>query len=312
MSEPATAAQAGSDRRKIRALQAASGLLWTLVFAVAAVVLTALVDWTLAAALPEATFSRQVLALTCGTLLATLGLPRPRRMPRWSSVGLAWTPAGRRSGLLGLGVGVALAIVSVGAPWAAGAIEFERSAPDPGIWALGKTAALPSAMLLLVVAALGEELLTRGYGLQQLGRAVTPPGAALASGVFFGALHAGNPSADWVSVVNTCLFGLFFSFTVVRCRSLWPAFGMHLGWNLSLAVLGANISGLRMGLTALRAKPVGPPLWTGGDYGPEASLVATIAVLVAAVVVWKTPVPTDASLLIWDEVRPSEGGTDDS
>jgi hypothetical protein len=121
------------------------------------------------------------------------------------------------------------------------------------------------------------------------------------------ALHAGNPAADWVSIVNTSLFGLLFGFAVVRYRSLWPSVGMHLGWNLSLAILGANISGLRMGLTALRATPAGPVLWTGGDYGPEASLVATIAVLVAAVVVWKAPVPADDSPLIWDDIRSSKG-----
>ncbi len=295
-----------------RLLQASSGLIWTIVFALTALVASWAVDWLLASVFPLATFGRSTLALAAGSFAASIALPKPAGLPQVSGLGLALSGPGGRAGLFGLALGCGLAAFSVGVPWLTGAIVFETTAPDTGIWALGALPAIPTAVMLLVVAAFGEEVLMRGYGLQQIARAITPPGAALAAGVFFGALHAGNPSADWVSVVNTSLFGLLFGFAVVRYRSLWPSIGMHLGWNLSLAVLGANISGLRMGLTALRATPVGPVLWTGGDYGPEASLVATIAVLGAAVVVWKAPVPADDSPLIWDDVRPSEGGTEES
>ncbi|MDA0206051.1 MAG: type II CAAX endopeptidase family protein [Acidobacteria bacterium] len=300
------------DHSKTRLLQAASGLIWTVVFAIAALVLTWMVDWLLASVFPQATFARGTLALAVGGYAASVALPKPAGLSRVSGIGLALSRSGCRAGLFGLALGVCLAVFSIGVPWLAGAIVFEMTLPDTGIWALGGMQAVPTAVILVIVAAFGEEVLLRGYGLQQLARAITPPGAALAAGVFFGALHAENPSADWVAVVNTSLFGLLFGFAVVRYRSLWPSVGMHLGWNLSLAILGANISGLRMGLTALRATPVGPVLWTGGDYGPEASLVATIAVLGAAVVVWKAPVPADDSPLIWDDVRPSKGGTEES
>ncbi len=312
MTEAATTDGVEPGQSKIRLLQASSGLVWTVVFAVAALVATWMVDWLLASVFPQATFARSVLSLAAGGFAASIALPKPAGLPRVSGIGLALSKAGCWAGLFGLALGCGLALFSVGAPWMAGAIMFERTSPDTGIWALGGFPAVPTAVILLIVAAFGEELLMRGYGLQQAARAMTPPGAALAAGVFFGALHAGNPSADWVSIVNTSLFGLLFGFAVVRYRSLWPSVGMHLGWNLSLAILGANISGLRMGLTALRATPVGSVLWTGGDYGPEASLVATIAVLGAAVVVWKAPIPADDSPLIWDDVRPSKGGTEDS
>lgn len=297
---------------KTRLLQAASGLIWTVVFAIAALLATWMFDRLLASLFPQSTFARGTLALASGGCAASIALPKPAGLPRVSGVGLALSKAGFQAGLFGLALGCGLALFALGVPWMTGAIVFETSAPDTGIWALGALPEIPTAVILILVAAFGEEVLMRGYGLQQLARAITPPGAALAAGVFFGALHAENPSADWVSIINTSLFGLLFGFAVVRYRSLWPSVGMHLGWNLSLAILGANISGLRMGLTALRATPVGPVLWTGGDYGPEASLVATIAVLGAAVVVWKAPVPADDSPLIWDDVRSSKGGTEDS
>jgi membrane protease YdiL (CAAX protease family) len=308
--EALTTESADPGESRIRLLQASSGVVWTVVFALAAVVSFWMVDWLLASVYPEATFARHVLAEAVGGFAVSLALPKPAGIPRVSGIGLALSKAGCRAGLFGLALGCGLGLFSVGLPWLVGAIVFETSAPDTGIWTLGGLPTVPTAVILLVVAAFGEELLMHGYGLQQTARAIAPPGAVLASAAIFGALHAGNPSADWVAIVNTSLFGLLFGFAVVRYRSLWPSVGMHLGWNHSLAILGSNISGLRMGLTALRATPAGSVLWTGGDYGPEASLVATIAVLGAALVVWKAPVPADDSPLIWDDVRPSKGGTE--
>lgn len=312
MADAATTERLEPGANRTRLLQASSGLIWTVVFALAALVASWMADWLLASVFPQARFARGTLAMAAGGLAASVVLPKPGGLRGISGVGLALSRASCRSGLFGIALGCALALFSIGVPWLAGAIVFETAAPDASRLALGTLPLIPTAAILIAIGSFGEEALMHGYGLQQLARAMTPPGAALAAGVFFGALHAENPSADWVSAVNTCLFGLLFGFAVVRYRSLWPSVGMHLGWNLSLAILGANISGLRMGLTALRATPVGPVLWTGGDYGPEASLVATIAVLGAAVVVWKAPVPADDSPLIWDDVRPSKGGTEDS
>lgn len=292
-----------------RVLQAVSGLIWTIVFAAMAIISSELVHWLLVDVFPESRFSRQVLSQTCGVLLASWALPRPSGIPRRSGIGLGITPSTRVMALFGLAVGIGIAALSVGVPWVTGALTFEIAASDAGVWALGNLPEVPSAIVVLIFGAFGEELLIRGYGFQQLSRAVTPVGAVIATGVLFGSLHAGNPSAAWLSIVNTSLFGVLFGLAVIRYRSLWPSVGMHLGWNLTLAILGAPISGLRMGVTALQATPVGPELWTGGSYGPEASLVTTVAVFAAALVVWKMPIPADESPLIWDDVRPSQGGS---
>lgn len=302
----------GEPTDHTRILQAVSGLIWTLVFAALAIIAGGLFDWLLIDLFPESTFSRQVLSQTCGVLLASWALPRPSGIPRRSGIGLAITPNTKVMALFGLALGIELAALSVGLPWLTGALTFEIHAADAGVWALGNLPGVPSAIGVLIVGAFGEELLVRGYGFQQLSRAITPLGAVIATGILFGALHAGNPSAAWLSIVNTALFGVLFGLAVVRYRSLWPAIAMHLGWNFTLAILGAPISGLRMGVTALRATPVGSELWTGGSYGPEASLLTTVAVFTAALVVWKMPIPTDTSPLIWDDVRPSQGGSKNS
>jgi membrane protease YdiL (CAAX protease family) len=304
--------QSEQGDERTRALQAVSGLIWTVVFAGIAVFAASLLHWLLIDVFPQSTFSRQVLAIAGGALFASLALPRPFGVPRRSGFGLALGPDTGLKALVGLGLGIGLAVFCVGVPWLVGALVFEVQASDAGVWALGVLPGVPSAVVVLIVGAFGEELLLRGYGFQQLSRAITPMGAAVAGGVFFGALHASNPSAAWLSIVNTTLFGTLFGFAVIRYRSLWPSIGMHLGWNLALAILGSPISGLRMGLTALRATPVGGVLWTGGGYGPEASLVVTVAVFAAAIVVWKMPISADNFPLIWDDVRPPKGGSENS
>jgi membrane protease YdiL (CAAX protease family) len=214
---------------------------------------------------------------------------------------MALTREGCFSGLFGLVLGGVLAAAAVVGPWLAGSFRFEWGEPAAGVWAIEGLPTLPSAALMAALASFGEELLLRSYFLQQLARALTRAGAVFATALLFAAMHAGNPLAGWLSVTNIFLLGILFGGTVVRYHSLWPAAGLHIGWNFSLMLLGAVVSGTTMGFTALTAVPVGNPLWNGGEYGPEASLSATIVALAGILIVWKAPVPKDPSPLIWDE-----------
>lgn len=150
-------------------------------------------------------------------------------------------------------------------------------------------------------AAAGEELLLRGYGFQQLSRCLSPVGAACAAGLMFGFMHAKNPNVTGLAVLNTAEFGLVFGLALARHRSLWLPLGMHLGWNLMLAALGVRISGLTISIFGFASTPHGSALWSGGRYGPEASLFTTASVALALWIVWRAPVLEDTDRLIWDD-----------
>jgi uncharacterized protein len=64
---------------------------------------------------------------------------------------------------------------------------------------------------------------------------------------------------------------------------LWLPIGLHTGWNFTEGGLfGASVSGTTAhGL--YRVTLHGPPLFTGGDFGPEASLIAVSVCLAAGV-----------------------------
>jgi membrane protease YdiL (CAAX protease family) len=70
----------------------------------------------------------------------------------------------------------------------------------------------------------------------------------------------------------------------LRTGSLWFAIGLHGAWNFTLGPIASlPVSGYRF-FPLLEVESVGSPLWTGGEYGLEGSLLSA-AVSVAAVVV---------------------------
>src|SRR5690242_18745690 len=190
--------------------------------------------------------------------------------PLWD-VGLWWNSASRRN----LGIGVAagacaagLAIVPLLAAREGHLVATTSERPTVGSIAL--------YIALIAFAALGEELLCRGYAFQTVLRAVGPYATILPFGVLFAALHAGNPDVGWIALINTGLFGIAFGYAYLRSRDLWLPVGLHLGWNVTLPLFGVHLSWLRMNVTGYEMSWNAGALWSGGDYGPEASLLTSV------------------------------------
>ena len=148
---------------------------------------------------------------------------------------------------------------------------------------------LPVAMYLCV--GFYEELVSRGYQLKNAAEGLNYPafgarGAVLLawvlSSVFFGILHADNPSATFVSTLNIVLAGLMLGFGYVISGELAIPIGLHVTWNfVQGAVYGFPVSGFGpFGATFLATRQTGPELWTGGPFGPEAGLLAPIVMLI--------------------------------
>ena len=152
------------------------------------------------------------------------------------------------------------------------------TAPAPRLllWAGG-------LLLFGFIAAMNEELVFRGYPFQRL---VEAAGAIVAVGVcsaLFGVAHLGGPYHTWISTLNTALVGVPLAIAYLRTRLLWLPIGMHFAWNFVQGfVLGLPVSGLQIPSSLFQAEVRGNPLLTGGNYGPEASLLATVVVVLAA------------------------------
>jgi membrane protease YdiL (CAAX protease family) len=152
--------------------------------------------------------------------------------------------------------------------------------------------------LLLFCGAAGEEIAFRGFTLQYLVRSYGAWVAVPGIGIVFGLLHAENPGATALGVVNTIGFGVLFGFALIRSRDLWLPIGLHFGWNLALPFLGVGLSGLTIRLTAYELSWKAGELWSGGKYGPEASVLTSGVLLLLAVAVWRVPVRKGGAYLL--------------
>jgi membrane protease YdiL (CAAX protease family) len=194
---------------------------------------------------------------------------------RLADVGLGWLKRSPLEFLWGVALGALAPIIILGDAWAAGAARFEATSPVEH-----RAATIAFVSVLLLFSAAGEELLFRGYAFQLMIRTMGAYATILPMAVLFGFMHLSNPNVTRTALLNTVLWGILLGWAYLRTQALWLPLGLHFGWNLALALLEGNVSGITMGLTgfALRWKHV--TIWSGGQYGLEGSPLTAIAVVV--------------------------------
>ena len=196
---------------------------------------------------------------------------------------LRWAGTAPRGPWFGRGFGVggasaALAMVLglavAGASWTTGEGTF-----------LGwlRSAGLTAAALSLP--ALSEEIIFRGVPLVLLAGVIGRWQAVVATSLLFGLAHLGNPDATLLGLANISLAGMLLGAVFFSPGGIWAAWGAHLGWNLSLAALGAPVSGLPLAIPLLEYNPGGPAWVSGGAFGPEGGILASVATIGAIVLV---------------------------
>jgi uncharacterized protein len=207
-------------------------------------------------------------------------------------LGLWWNRASSHN--LGLGVlaGAGAACLVLAPPLVLG---FAHMAPTPA--EQPSFGALAFAAVMLAAGSVGEELLFRGYGFQIMLAEIGPFATILPVSVVFALLHGNNPHANWFGIANTAAFGVVFGYAYFRSRDLWLPIGLHFGWNITLPLFGVNLSGLRMNMTGSEMSWTAGDLWSGGAYGPEASLLTSAVVALLLVCLWKAPVRRQFSAL---------------
>jgi membrane protease YdiL (CAAX protease family) len=204
---------------------------------------------------------------------------------RLSDIGLGWTPASRRNLSLGLLGGIGGALIVVLLPLVLRLAYFERI-PDQRL----QWPSLLFVSILLLFGAVGEEMLFRGYGFQVLVRGIGPFATILPVAVLFGLAHSQNLNFGALALFNTILWGVVLGFAYLRGGDLWLPIGLHFGWNWTLPLLGANLSGFTMDVTgyAMHWK-VGDKL-SGGAYGPEGGLLTTAVAIGLFFYLLKAPI----------------------
>jgi hypothetical protein len=148
---------------------------------------------------------------------------------------------------------------------------------------------------LFVPAAIHEEVLMRGYPFQKFvawNRWI----AVIACSGMFALLHLANAGLTGLAIVNLFLAGVLLSLAWLVYKRLWFPIGVHIWWNiLSGPVLGHEVSGLQLRQTLLATFDPGPEVLTGGTFGLEGSIWATVVEGIAIVFLLRRAVRKSAS-----------------
>jgi membrane protease YdiL (CAAX protease family) len=267
----------------------AVALAWLVAFAVVGVVASVVLAALLAPLGGIWWLARNGLSEMGGFAIATLVVGRLLDRHEWSSLG--WRTPRRIPVWFGTGLlaGGAMAAAAIALSLADGAAVVRT----PG-WRAFPAVAGPLA-LGLCAAALAEELMFRGYPLRRLSEAV---GANVATGLFalvFAAAHLANPNAGAFGTANIVLAALWLSAAFFSGAGMALAWGLHAGWNITIAVLfDAPVSGLHFDVPGVDYV-LGRHAWVGGGaFGPEGGVVATLALLAGTAVLLGRRLPHPA------------------
>ena len=226
----------------------------------------------------EVGFIVQGVVLTAAPLLAGWILLRLLDRRSFRTLGLWFYDGWGRELLWGLAGGLGLMSVLVGALVALGQVHLSFASLDARSVLLG----LGWNVVVFFGAAAGEEILFRGYPFQRLVESWGAFAAVFVLSALFGWGHLSNPSATPLSTANTVLMGILLALAYLKTRALWFPIGLHFSWNFVMAaVYSLPVSGIVVQRQLLVATISGPDWLSGGNYGPEGSVLTTAVALLA-------------------------------
>lgn len=203
----------------------------------------------------------------------------------FASLGLHITPHMAGDVVFGIALGGLLMGLIYAFETAMGWLTFEAWAWEiqPGSAVIS---GLIGATILYLAVGYQEELLSRGYHLQNLWAGLNLPLALVISSGVFALLHVFNPGASWISTLGIFFAGFFLAYGYLRTAELWIPIGLHIGWNFFQGtIFGFPVSGTG-GFHLIQQSVEGPAVITGGAFGPEAGLLSWVAMLVGIGLMW--------------------------
>ena len=171
---------------------------------------------------------------------------------------------------IGLAIGVGYFILVVGTMAAFGAYRISGIGTD---WQ-----GIVNSFIGCMFTGIGEEIVFRGVVFRWLDERLGFAAALILSALLFGVMHIANPGATvWSSIAIAIEAGLLLGAAYKFSGTLWLPIGIHWAWNFTQgSIFGLQVSGGDPRPSLFVPSVDGPAWLTGGDFGPEASVIAVV------------------------------------
>lgn len=134
---------------------------------------------------------------------------------------------------------------------------------------------------------MSAELLFHGYFTVSAARKSSLTAAVVTSSLLFSLAHALEAGFGAVALVNSFLFAFFLGIFMLRTGGIWGAAAIHSVWCfLQSGLLGLADSHASVPVSVFSYSANGSVLLSGGEYGVEGSLLTTLALLGAILLVF--------------------------
>lgn len=131
-----------------------------------------------------------------------------------------------------------------------------------------------------------EELLMRGYVLNNLLLSFNKYLALGISALLFSFMHLFNPDFTWLGAINLFLAGILLGLSYIFTKNLWFPIALHFSWNFFQGpIFGFRVSGNNF-YSFLLTEYQTPNIWNGGAFGFEGSVLCTIIQLITIGIVF--------------------------
>lgn len=133
--------------------------------------------------------------------------------------------------------------------------------------------------------AIFEETLLRGIIFRIVEEKLGSYISLLISALLFAAVHSLNPGSTLISSVCIGIVGFVLGAAYIYSRSLWLPIAIHFSWNfVQSGIFGAITSGNEKQSGLLNMHISGNEMITGGAFGPEGTIQATLFWLIASII----------------------------
>ena len=147
--------------------------------------------------------------------------------------------------------------------------------------------------VMLFMAAFDEELIFRGYILNNMMESTSNRWIALAgSSLLFALLHSGNTNvwSTWVPMTELFAAGFILGISYTFTKNLWFPTFFHFGWNFFQGLFGFEISGFNVdSWKIISHENTGnvPDIVSGGAFGIEGSVITLSCTIICTYLIFK-------------------------